>query len=96
MPKEPNGWIDFRGSDGTHYALPYRDLRSVEMTSEQSIVMWFHDYKVVVQGRNLRPVYHQIIGEQVTHLEESDVDWAPESESVVDRLTIQKSIDKRQ
>lgn len=95
MPDEPNGWIDFRGTDGTHYALPYRDLRSVEMTSEQMIVMWFAHYKVVVRGRNLRPVYHQIINEQVTHLEESDVDWAPETESFVDRLTIEKAIDKR-
>ncbi len=33
---------------------------------------------------------------QVTHLEESEVDWAPESESFVDRLTIQKATDKRQ
>ena len=96
MDNEPSGWIDFRGSDGTHYALPYRDLRSVEMASELSIVLWFHDFKVVVRGRNLRPVYQRIIREEVTHLEESDVDWSPESESFVDRLTIQKAIDKRE
>ena len=88
-------WIDFRGSDGTRYALPYRDLRSVEMSSDQRIVMRFFQYQVVVVGRNLGPVYDAILEERVEHLEESDVDWAPESATFVDRLTIERLTDPK-
>ena len=61
-------WIDLCGDDGCRYALPYRDLRSIEMPSAQNIMLEFSDRRVVVHGRNLEPVYEALVKEQVAQL----------------------------
>ena len=58
------------------------------MTSEQTVVLRFRDHEVVIRGRNLQPVYAKLLTEEIAHLEESDVDWARESETFVDHLAI--------
>ncbi len=65
------------------YALPYRELRAVEMPSPQSITLRFLDRRVTISGCNLAPVYEDLIRERVVRLQEDDVDWAPESETFI-------------
>lgn len=80
--------IDFRGADGTCYALAYADLLSVILTSSQMIVMEFRDHRVLVRGRNLTPVYRGLVAHRIAFLREDDFDVSPESETFVDSLTI--------
>lgn len=84
-------WIDLCGADGMRYALPYRELRSIEMPSHQTITLRFVDRRVIVQGRNLTPVYEDLIRARLAQLREDDVDWASESETFVSKLTIVRS-----
>jgi hypothetical protein len=84
-------WIDLCGADGMRYALPYREMKSIEMPSPQTITMRFADRRVVVQGRNLEPVYEDLIRGSVRQLREDDVDWASESETFISNLTIMRS-----
>ena len=84
-------WIDLHGADGMRYALPYRDLKSVEMPSPQTLTLRFPDRRVVVHGRNLETIYDGIVQGTVAQLREDDVDWASESETFVSRLTIVRS-----
>jgi hypothetical protein len=81
-------WLDLCGADGMRYALPYRELRSIEMPSQQLITLRFVDRRVVVHGRNLGPVYEDLIRGRVAQLREDDVDWAAESETFISRLAI--------
>lgn len=89
--EEQQLWIDLCGADGMRYALPYRKLRSIEMPSHHTITLRFTDRIVIVQGRNLTPVYEDLIRERVAQLREDDVDWAPESETFISKLTIVRS-----
>ena len=84
-------WIDLCGVDGMRYALPYRELLSIEMPSQQTITLRFADRWVIVQGRNLAPVYEDLIRARVSQLREDDVDWASESETFISKLTIVRS-----
>ncbi len=88
---ERQTWIDLHGTDGMRYALPYRELRSIEMPSSRTISLRFVDRRVIVQGRNLGPVYDDLIKERVARLQEDDMDWASESETFISRLTIERS-----
>jgi hypothetical protein len=81
--------IDFRGADGTCYALAYSELLSVALTSPGCIVMEFRKHKVVVRGRNLTAVYRGLVGQTVAYLQEDDFDLAPESEVFIDSLAIE-------
>jgi len=81
-------WLDLRGTDGMRYALPYRDLKSIELPSPQMLTLTFSDRRVVVHGRNLETVYEGLIREAVTELQEDDVDWVSESETFISKLTI--------
>ncbi len=82
--------IDFRGTDGTCYALAYGDLLSVTLASSQLIVLEFRDHRVQVRGRNLMPVYRGLVMHRVTFLREDDFDSQPESETFIDELTISR------
>ncbi len=86
-------WIDLCGTDGMRYALPYRELLSIEMPSHQTITLRFADRKVIIQGRNLAPVYEDLTRARVAQLREDDVDWASESETFISRLTIVRSLE---
>jgi hypothetical protein len=81
--------IDFRGSDGTCYALAYSELLSVALTSPQCIVLEFKHHKVAVRGRNLLTVYRGLVTQTIAYLREQDLDVAPESETFIDSLTIE-------
>ena len=80
-------WIDPCGANGMRYALPYRELRSIEMPSLQTITLRFIDWRVAVHGRNLCPVYDDLIREKVAQPQEDDVDWASESETFISKPT---------
>ncbi len=81
--------IDFRGSDGTCYALAYSELLSVALTSPQCIVLQFRRHRVEVRGRNLAAVYDGLVSHTIACLREQDIDVAPESETFIDSLTIE-------
>ena len=81
--------IDFRGSDGTCYALAYGELLSVALTSPQCIVLQFRKHRVEVRGRNLAAVYAGLVSQTIAYLQEQDIDTAPESETFIDSLTIE-------
>jgi hypothetical protein len=85
--------IDFRGTDGTCYALAYSELLSVALTSPQCIVLEFRRHKVEVRGRNLLTVYHGLVEQTIAYVQEQDLDVAPESETFIDSLTIEPKAD---
>jgi hypothetical protein len=80
--------IDFRGSDGTRYALSYRDLKTAELTTDLALVLEFTNHHVIIRGRNLTPVYDAVVGRTALYVQENDVDWAGEAETFVEALTI--------
>jgi glutathione peroxidase-family protein len=64
---------------------------SIEMPSPQMVTLRFADRRVVVQGRNLEPVYDALVSEKLAQLREADVDWASESETFISKMTIVRS-----
>ena len=84
-------WIDFRGADGISFALPYRDLQSVEMQTPESIVLSFRNHRVTVRGRSLAPVYEAVLAERLARLREDDVDWLPEAETFISQVVVERN-----
>lgn len=82
--------VDFRGHDGTSFALPYRDLRAIVLPRSDRITLEFADHQVVVRGRNLRPVYDHLVGHRVTFLQEDDFDHASESETFIESIVVER------
>jgi len=91
---ERRKWIDLCGADGMRYALPYRELRSIEMPTPDEITIRFVDGKVLAQGRNLEQVYEDLLTERVLRLQEDDVDWALESDTFISKIAIIKNPEK--
>jgi hypothetical protein len=85
--------IDFRGTDGTCYALAYAELVSVALTSPQSILLEFRNHRVVVRGRNPMPVYRGLVAQSITFLREDDFDVSPKSDTFIDSLTIDPKLE---
>ena len=85
-------WIDFRGADGISFALPYRDLQSVEMLSPEAIVLVFRNHRVTVRGRNLAPVHEAILAERLARLWEADEDWVSEAETFVSQVAVERNM----
>jgi hypothetical protein len=92
-PESRAAMIDFRGTDGTCYALAYTELLSVVLTSPQCIVLEFRKHKVVVRGRNLMPVYRGLVAQKITYLREDDIDVSPESETFIDSMAIEPRVE---
>lgn len=84
-------WIDFHGADGISFALPYRDLQWVEMSSPEAIILVFRNHRVTVRGRNLRPVYHAVLVERLARLREDDEDWVSEAETFISQVVVERN-----
>ena len=84
-------WIDFRGADGISFALPYRDLQAIEMTSSETIVLVFRNHRVIVRGRNLAPVHQALLAERLVRLREDDEDWVSEAETFISQVIVERN-----
>jgi len=54
--------FDFELLDGERLALPYTSCRRVRINPSKCVIATFVDEEVVIEGRNLRPVYDALIG----------------------------------
>ena len=89
-PMDPSPpMLDFRGHDGTTFALPYRLLRSIAFHVADSMVLDFGEHRVTVRGRNLRPVHEALLEHRVRYLREERFDDAPESAPFIDAITVE-------
>jgi hypothetical protein len=84
-------WIDFHGADGISFALPYRDLQSVELPSSEIIILSFRNHRVTVRGRNLTPVHDAVLAERLARLREDDEDWVSEAETFVSEVVVERN-----
>ncbi len=85
--------LDFRGSNGTSFALPYQQLHAIAFDPVAGIRMEFQEHKIVVRGRNLRPVYDHLLSHRVTFLQEQDFDAAPESATFIDSINVERLVE---
>lgn len=85
-PRPP--MVDFRGHDGRLLAVPYTRLISVIMERESVIQLDFPEHRVLLRGRNLRPLYSALVQNRVTSVQEGDLDVLSEAETFVDRIVI--------
>lgn len=94
VQQTPDGvakWIDFRGADGISFALPYRDLQSVEMLSPATIVLAFRTHRVIVRGRNLASVHDALLAERLERLREGGEDWVSEAETFISQVVVERN-----
>lgn len=88
-PNEPSPpMVDFRGHDGRFRALPYRCMESIAFDDPGGIAVEFTDHRVLLRGRNLRPLYDELVLQRVTFVQEGDLDFVSESETFVDSIVI--------
>ena len=78
--------LEFRGNNGTAFALPYRQLESLAFDAVREIVLQFDEHRIEVTGRNLRPLFDRLLRQEVTFIGESDLDYRSESATFVDRI----------
>jgi hypothetical protein len=83
--------LDFRGHNGTSFALAYAQLHAVAHDPVQGVRLEFPHHTIRVRGRNLRPLYDRLLRHEVTFIQEEDFDAAPESATFVDEITVQRS-----
>ncbi len=81
--------VDFWGADGVRYALAYSDLHSVILPSTTTIQLRFREHEVTVRGRNLAPVYQDLVAHRVTAVREDDFDVVAETDTFVESVTIE-------
>ncbi len=86
--------IDFRGHNGTSFALPYAQLGTIAFHPTDGITMEFRDHRIAVHGRNLRPLYDHLLNHRVTFLLEEEFDATPESETFVDAIVVERVDDE--
>ena len=82
--------LDFRGHNGVSCALPYQHLAAMVFHPVEGITMEFREHRIAIRGRNLRPLYDQLLGHRVTFVQEEDFDATPESETFVDSITVER------
>lgn len=80
--------VDFRGHDGRFRALPYRCMESIAFDDPGGIAVDFTDHRVLLRGRNLRPLYDALVRHRVVFVQEGDLDFLSESETFVDSIVI--------
>ena len=86
--------LDFRGHNGTSLALPYQQLVTVAFHPAEGVTMEFQEHRVLIRGRNLRPIYDHLLHHRVTYLQEEDFDATPESETFVDAIVVERLYDE--
>ena len=82
--------LDFRGHNAVSCALPYQHLAAMVYHPVEGITMEFREHRIAIRGRNLRPLYDQLLRHRVTFVQEEDFDATPESETFVDAITVER------
>ena len=80
--------VEFRGHDGRCLAVPYSRLLSVDLRPDAGVSLEFPDHRIVLRGRNLRPLYEALLGHRVRFVQEGDLDTVSEDDPFVDRIVI--------
>lgn len=88
MGASPPPMVDFRGHDGTRFAIPYTRLHAVTYDGLREIVLEYDHYRVTIQGRNLTPLYHGLVRQQVEYVREERYDDRSEAEPFVDAIRV--------
>lgn len=84
----PPPMVDFRGHDGTHFAIPYARLHAVTYDGVREIVLEYDHYRVTIRGRNLTPLYHGFVRNRVDYVREERFDDRTEAEPFVDAIRV--------
>ena len=84
--------LDIRKNTGDRRGFNYAYLTSPEFNKSQGITLHFTDAKVIIEGRNLEPLYDRLLEHQVIYIAEakhtdSFVNY-PEHMLVVEKITI--------
>lgn len=76
---------------GACFALPYAHLSSVELKPMLGMELVYSTHRVLVQGRNLQPLFDMLSRNRVEAIREhpSLVDHFPESATVINTLLIE-------
>lgn len=82
--------LDFRGHNAVSCALPYQHLAAMVFHPVEGITMEFREHRIAIRGRNLRPLYDQLLRHRVVFVQEEDFDATPESETFVDSITVER------
>ena len=82
--------LDFRGHNGTSFAVPYEQLVTIAFHPSEGITLEFQEHRIVVRGRNLRPVYDHLLHHRITFLREEEFDATPETDTFVDGLIVER------
>lgn len=81
--------LDIALRTGNHQALPYPYLVTAKIIGNAKIELLFTESQVTITGRNLLPVYQQLIAQTVWRLEESGTGFDdPKLESWIETITI--------
>lgn len=86
----PLPMLDFRGHNGTSFALPYSQLQSIAYDPMEGVSLEFREHKIRLHGRNLRPLYDHLLLHRVTFVQEEDFDATPETETFIDRIIVER------
>jgi len=87
---QPCPMLDLRGHNGVALALPYRLVRSIAFHPGDGITVEFRDHRIVLRGRNLRPLYDHLVDHRITFIQEDDFDAAPETATFVDAIVVER------
>ena len=82
--------LDFRGHNAVSCALPYQHLAAMVFHPVEGITLEFQEHRIAIRGRNLRPLYDQLLRHRVIFVQEEDFDDTPESETFVDSITVER------
>ena len=85
-PRPP--MIDLRGHDGRFLALPYARLTGIELDHDAVIRLDFPERRILLRGRNLRPLDDALVQHRVTYVQEGDLDVLSEAETFIDNIVI--------
>ena len=86
----PLPMLDFRGHNGTSFALPYSQLQAIAYDPTEGVSLEFREHKIRLHGRNLRPLYDHLLLHQVAFVQEEDFDATPETDTFIDRIIVER------
>ena len=89
--RAPLPMLDFRGHNGTSFALPYAQLQAIAYDPTDGIFLEFREHKIRLHGRNLRPLYDHLLAHRVTFVQEEDFDATPETATFIDRIVVERA-----
>lgn len=83
--------LDFVFRTGDHQAFPYAHLLWLRFDASGTIGLMFAGHRIIIEGRNLGPLYTAILRHDVESVREADLRHSdiPEYETVVGNILVQ-------